>query len=229
MKWIQEYDLFLFDFDGLLVNTEHLHFQAYQAMCRWRGVELTWDFEQYCAIAHADAKGLNREIYAQYPALVAQEPRWEVLYAEKKAAYFQILSEGGMKLMPGVEGLLIELERHGIRRCVATNSFREQTETIKKELPVLQTIPVWITREDYSQPKPAPDAYLAALKRLSQPGDRVIGFEDTMRGWRALQAAGVKGVIVSSCLNEEFQKEFDDNNVLSFPSFEVMLASSSLA
>ena len=44
MNWISNYDLFLFDLDGLLVDTEKLHFEAYKRLCSRFGYELAWDF-----------------------------------------------------------------------------------------------------------------------------------------------------------------------------------------
>ena len=66
MEWIEEYDLFLLDFDGLLVNTERVHYQAYQQvvqeMGQSKGIELSWSFEQYCAIAHSNSTALSQAV-----------------------------------------------------------------------------------------------------------------------------------------------------------------------
>ncbi len=86
--------------------------------------------------------------------------------------------------MPGVEELLKELIELKSKRAVVTNSTKEQIETIKELLPLLKSIPLWITREDYENPKPAPDGYLKAMEVLADSGDRVIGFEDSGHFWR---------------------------------------------
>jgi len=200
LTWIQNYQLFLFDFDGLLVNTEKLHYAAYVEMCARRGFKLPWDFERFCLFAHfqKEGKGLREAVFESLPELYAQEPRWEVLYEEKKAAYQNLLAMGKLELMPGVERLLIALERAAIQRCVVTNSTKQQVETIQENLPLLKTIPHWITRECYVRPKPAPDGYLLAKEHHARPGDKVIGFEDTIRGLWALQAAGIEAVLVCS-------------------------------
>lgn len=191
MQWIQKYDLFLFDFDGLLVNTEELHFAAYREMCRRRGYDLKWTLSQFFQAAHFDSAGLKKAIYQEFPALFEQEPRWEVLYAEKKQSYEQLLEKGDLTLMPGVEEVLIALEKAGKKRCVVTNSAKVQIDLIKQKIPVLNTIPHWFTRENYKEPKPHPECYLMAMKQLGQPNDRVIGFEDSTRGLTALRDAGV--------------------------------------
>lgn len=196
MEWITRYQLFLFDFDGLLVDTERLHFLAYIEMCANRGFKLTWNFEQFCEAAHFKSFGLKDAIYEEFPGLYAMEPRWEILYQEKREAYERLLENGKLELMPGVEVLLTKLEQRGIRRCVVTNSPRKQIDRIKRFFPVLDTIPLWITREDYNLPKPAPDGYLKAIEVMGQPGDQIIGFEDSMKGLQALLAAGVEGILI---------------------------------
>ncbi len=188
MNWLAQFDLFLFDFDGLLVNTEELHHAAYKTMCSARGIELSWSFGEFCKKAHYQSLGLKAGLQEEFPFLFEEEPNWDVLYNEKKQAYFALLNEGKVTLMPGAEKLLTALVERGLRRCVVTNSTKEQIQAICAQLPVLETIPLWITREDYHNPKPHPDGYNTALKALSALGDRIIGFEDTFKGLQALQA-----------------------------------------
>lgn len=198
MKWIHEYQLFLFDFDGLLVNTEVLQFQAYKEMCRRRGFDLDWSFADYCCYAHSpNTKALREAIWDVFPKLQEIEPNWSLLYAEKKEIYEELIARSKIELMPGVERLLKELQKANIRRCVVTNSTKMQTELIQHSLPALKTIPNWITREDYLEPKPSPEGYLRAIALYGKKGDRIIGFEDTPRGLAALALTPAKMVMIS--------------------------------
>lgn len=196
MQWIHHYQLFLFDFDGLLVNTEHLHYQAYLRMCAQRGFTLNWSFQRYSDAAHHQATALRDQIYAEFPALQAQEPNWSVLYEEKKRAFLALLQEGAAQLMPGVDALLLALQQADIRRCVVTHSPLAVIQTIREQNPVLNTIPHWITREDYTHPKPHPECYQLAIKRYAKEGDQVIGFEDSPRGLNALLQTPAKAVLI---------------------------------
>lgn len=219
MSWIHNFQLFLFDFDGLLVNTEELHFAAYKMMCKRRGYDLDWSLDKFFGEAHFDSTALCDAIYAQFPKLKKEEPRWEVLYAEKKAAYMEVLQGGNLKLMPGVEKLLKNLEKAKIKRCVVTNSTKEQIEFIKSELPELKSIPYWITREDYTKPKPDPECYLKAIAKYAKKGDKIIGFEDSLRGFTALQGAGVQGVLICPLWHPQL-KRTETKGVIHFSSFE---------
>ncbi len=207
MDWVNHYQLFLFDFDGILVNTEELHYLAYIKMCADRGFSLKWDQKTYMSIALYSATGIREGIYRELPELEREEPNWAVLYEEKKRAYFQLLVNRGPRLMPGVKELLEELERKKIKRCVVTHSPQEQIALIRSQNPILNTIPHWITREDYSQPKPAPESYLKAIERLKMEGDRVIGFEDSPRGLQALLGTEAEGILLSEVFDESELKE----------------------
>lgn len=193
MDWIHRFQLFLFDFDGLLVNTEHIHYQAYVNMLTNRGCTVDWSFAKFCSLAHLNAEALKQQIYAEFPLL---DPNFQVLYAEKKRIYYELIRSGKVELMPGVEPLLQALEKAGIRRCVVTNSLLEQIQLIRSGHPVLQTIPHWITREDYELPKPSPDGYLRAIELYGKKGDRIIGFEDSIRGLQSLEQTPAKPVLI---------------------------------
>jgi HAD superfamily hydrolase (TIGR01509 family) len=193
MDWIRNFDLFLFDFDGLLVDTETLHFQAYVNMLAKRGLRLDWGFSKFCSTAHLNANALREALYAEFPNL---DPDWKSLYEEKKACYLDLLLAGKVRLMKGVEPLLKELEKKKVRRACVTNSLLEQTKLIRSQIPALETIPLWITREDYEKPKPSPECYLKAIELVGKKGDRIIGFEDSARGIEALKGTPALPILI---------------------------------
>lgn len=196
MSWLDDYRLVLLDFDGMLVDTEQLHYRAYQNMCRDRGYELVITFREYCEIAHKSSEGLENMVYSKFPQLKKEEPNWDVLYAEKKQAIIDLLNANEAKLMPGAEAFLNLLAESGVQRCVVTNSANELISVLRKQYPILDSIPHWITREFYTHPKPHPECYHYAIEKLSEPGDSVIGFEDTIRGVKALQGTEAQAVLV---------------------------------
>ncbi|MDP1879423.1 MAG: HAD family phosphatase [Parachlamydiaceae bacterium] len=206
MHWIKQFQLFLFDFDGLLVDTEYLHYQAYIEMCARRGFQLNWSYPRYSNAAHHDSNALRDQIYAEFPDLNLQEPDWSVLYEEKREILHSLLERGIVPLIPGVANLLIALQKENIRRCVVTHSSIQLVNRIRNQNPLLNTIPHWITREDYFLPKPHPECYQYAIKKLGQPNDQIIGFEDSPRGLNALLGTIATPVLVcppnSGYLNE---------------------------
>lgn len=205
MDWIQNYQFFLFDFDGLLVDTEKLHFAAYVELCYRHGYQLNWSFHRFCTEAHSKPMGVWEALVKECPHLYEKKSR-EELYEEKKSIYVELLKKTPLEFMQGAADLLKALAKNHTKRAVVTNSPRLHVEIVKQSLPLLQTIPLWITREDYLYPKPAPDGYLQAIKQLATSSDRMIGFEDSLKGLKALLAAGVEGVLI--CPKEyEYVKE----------------------
>jgi beta-phosphoglucomutase len=220
MDWLQQYQLFLFDFDGLLVNTEEIHYLAYKQMCAAREVDFSWDFNRYCQAAHYDAHALKNQIYVEFPALYDQEPNWDILYAEKKEELRKLFQTGAVRLMPGVDKMLKYLQDNSIPRCVVTHSPDDLVGLVRKQNPILNTIPNWITREQYSQPKPHPECYQKAISTFAKPMDRVVGFEDTPRGlWSLLGTNRAKAILVCEANYPEIP-EFISKGVCHFRSFK---------
>lgn len=196
MEWIHNYQLFLFDLDGLLVNTESLHYLAYKYMLQARGFILPWDFNRYCMTAHYHSDKIEKEFLELFPSLYDQGDSWEILYAEKKRKVISLLKAGKVGLMPGVFEVLTLLQEAKIKCCVVTHSPDELVSIVRSQHPILDAIPLWITRHDYVHPKPNPECYLKAISEHAAPSDRVIGFEDTPRGLTALLATRAEAVLI---------------------------------
>jgi len=196
MSWLDTFELFLFDFDGLLVNTEEIHFAAYREVVLSHGFHLDWDFARYCRAAHHDATGLRDAIYAELPGLQRQMPDWDELYQQKQSAFLRLAGGGQVRLMPGVDLVLHRLSAAKVKTCVVTHSPDPLVAAIKAQHPILTTLGAWITREHYRQPKPDPECYRVAIERFAAPGSRVIGFEDTPRGLKALMGTKAQPVLV---------------------------------
>jgi len=174
-------------------------------MCADRGVNLDWDFDRYCQAAHYDSEALKTHIYAHFPQLKAQEPNWSVLYAEKKKALCNLVTEGIIHLMPGTAELLQALQKANITRCVVTHSPSDLVSIIRKQNPILDSIPNWITREHYTHPKPNSECYIKAIEMYSTPKGKVIGFEDTPRGLTALMGTNAQPVLICQAKYPEIE------------------------
>ncbi|OGN59233.1 MAG: hypothetical protein A3F40_00875 [Chlamydiae bacterium RIFCSPHIGHO2_12_FULL_27_8] len=219
MKWIEDFQLFLFDLDGLLVNTEVIHHAAYVEMLKKRGFVLDWSYLKYSAAAHFNDNALKEEIYSKFPALYEMEPNWNILRDEKNKLYIELLSVSKVNILPGAEKLLLTLKEKNKKRCIVTNSFKYMSDMIRAKVKVLETIPHWITREDYIKPKPNPDCYLHAIELYGKKGDRIIGFEDSLRGLQALVQTPAISILI--CQNLDPRADlFLKNDVFYFKSLE---------
>lgn len=193
MDWIHTFDLFLFDFDGLLVNTEHIHYQAYKNVFASLGKKLPFSLGEFIELAHLDDRSWKETLWEKDPEI---KLAWESVYEKKRGEFLSLVLSGKIELMPGVEPLLKALEKHEKKRCVVTNSFFPQVDLIRSQIPLLKTIPHWITRERYENPKPNPEGYLLAIEHFADPGDKIIGFEDSVRGVKALEKTSALPVLI---------------------------------
>lgn len=208
-NWIDTIDAVFFDFDGLLVDTERLHYAAFCAFCQQRGIELPWDFTTYCKIAHTRSYGSWLTLGEQYPETKQWQESFEELSFERNKLFLELLTSIKVDLMPGVKEVLALLAQVDKPRSVVTNSSYEMVEMIKAMHPELASIPLWLTRRDYAKGKPSPEGYLLAIDKLGVQGQRLIGFEDTPRGVDALTGATIPAVFINPvlCYQNDFQRE----------------------
>lgn len=194
MQFLSQYTTVFLDFDGLLVNTEQLHFEAYKQLVESRDLPFPIDFHTFAGMAHTSSEALRAYLLETYPLL--RETPWPELYAEKQSTFLEILASGPLDFMPGADALVSMLAEQNKPMCVVTNSSKALIDACRQRLPKLSLIPYWITRECYDAPKPKPDAYNAALKALNVKPHEVVGFEDSLRGIHALQGAQIDPVLI---------------------------------
>lgn len=218
---IDLFNLYLFDFDGILVDTENLHYQAYKEMCKHYGHELSWDMKEYLQAAMFSQFGLRDAIYERFPRM--QELPWDKVYSKKLEIYLEIVETYGVKLMPGVEALLKKLFKLNKKIAVVTNSTSSQVEALQNQHPILQQIPYWMTRECYIFSKPNGECYQKAIEKWQHSGDEVIGFEDSYKGMQALLNVRAHSVFVSPFFDLTLWKDQPKKPSSHFASLEALV------
>ena len=78
------------------------------------------------------------------------------------------------------------LLQHNFNFCVVTNTRKETVELFKQKLPLLNEIQQWVYREHYNSPKPNGDCYEFAKQKYYKNEKYILGFEDSMVGYKAL-------------------------------------------
>jgi len=187
----------VFDLDGVLADTERLHWAAYREVLLELGADV--DLEEYRR--EWIARGFGPE-YACRRYGLGITP--EELRARKAPGYLARL-RAGVAPMGGAREALVRLKPTH-RLGLATNTARAETEFILARLDLATLLDAVVTREDYVEPKPAADAYLAAAAALGLVPQECAVIEDTARGARAGIAAGTRVVAVPSDLT--FDNDF---------------------
>ncbi len=182
----------LWDNDGVLVDTEHLYFEATRAtLARW-GIALTED--EYRELFLRQGTG-TLHFAAAHGWPEAELARFR---RERNAAYSELL-RAGVHVIEGVADVLGSL--HG--RCtmgIVTSSQREHFDLIHAASGLLRFFDFVLASGDYANPKPHPDPYLKGLERIGAAREECVVVEDSERGLAAATAAGLRCIVVPSRL-----------------------------
>lgn len=182
-------EAFVFDFDGLIIDTEWCE---YRSICdQFERYGLTYDiahFQQF--VGSAWPTGWVAELQSGCSVTLDADE----LIATRRARRDELLADHG--LLPGVVELLDLAAANGIALAVASSSSRDWVEPHLDRLGLLERFAAVFTRNDVAQAKPAPDLYTAAHSALGARPGATIAFEDSFNGCTAAKAAGLRCVVV---------------------------------
>jgi len=184
----------LFDLDGVLADTEPLHWTAYREVLLELGVDV--GIEEYRNRFISRGGGPEYAVDRYRLPITADELR------ERKLPRYLALLRRGVQARPGARAA-IERLRGGFRTAVATNSVRGEVDLILGSLGLAPLLDTVVTREDYRAAKPAPDAYLTAAARVGLGADECVVIEDTPRGLGAALAAGMRAIAMPNELTAD--------------------------
>jgi beta-phosphoglucomutase len=182
----------IFDFDGVICDTEPLHYRAFARVLATHSVPLSED------VYFADYVGLNDR--ALLAAILdnaghrLSDAEMDRLLLAKNEAYFSTIA-GGVPRLPGVD----EFVRRVAGRwplAICSGARRVEIETILRGADLLRFFPVIVSVDEVPVSKPDPTGYLAAAQRLGEfvpdlrPGDCLV-IEDSPHGIAAAKDAGM--------------------------------------
>jgi HAD superfamily hydrolase (TIGR01509 family) len=183
----------LFDMDGLLLDTEVMYIEAMQQAARSLDREMALDF------CHSMVGVPERECSLMIEAYYGDGFSIE----EFRGRFYGLLRgllEAGIPLKPGVVELLDFLADRGLPLAVATSSERRTAERHLAKAGILDRFTALATRNDVERPKPHPDIYLEAARRLGVAPERCLAFEDSNIGLEAAHASGAMAFMVPDLL-----------------------------
>ena len=180
----------IFDFDGLILDTETPEFQAWQEVFTLHGHELR-------AELWADLIGRPRtyfDMYAYFKELCGPLVDIEALRQDRRARVVQLVLD--QPILPGVKKYLAEARELGLKIGLASSSGGEYVRDHLRRLELFDYFHVTKCFEDTRLHKPDPAPYLAVLDAMGVSPSEAVAFEDSPNGVAAARAAGIYCVAV---------------------------------
>ena len=187
----------IFDFDGILVDSEPLILKLVQQIAAGEGWALSEEeyFRDYLAL---DDRGVLERLWRSHGRSLSVARRDELL-AWKSRAYEKIIRDGLPPIPGAVEFVLSAARRFPL--SIASGSLRAEIEHLLQKLGLREKFAVLATADDCERSKPDPEIYLKALSRLQElpqlhepllEAGECLAIEDAPLGVAAAQAAGMK-------------------------------------
>ena len=186
----KEISAILWDNDGILVDTERLYFQAAQEAMRLVDFELSVEmFREFVLLEARGAWHLLQEQGVD-ESKIAELKKW------RDQRYVELISNHS-KPMDGIVTVLEQLKKQH-RMAIVTSCKPEHFALIHRESNLLHHFEFALTREQYNESKPHPEPYLTALEKMQLPAEQCLVIEDSARGLRAADDAGIRCWVVPS-------------------------------
>ena len=197
----------IFDFDGIIVDSEPMHYQAFVRVLEPMGMAFSW--EEYCEtyIGFDDRDAFRAAFKAAGEDICSRDIRR--LISGKAEVFQQLIQDGGATPLPGAVELIKSIPRK-LPIALCSGALREDILPILRNLGIDDAFSVIVTAEDTDKSKPDPAPYLLALEKLDMdPSNGVVAIEDTPAGILSARGAGLKVLAVTNSYDREYLSEAD--------------------
>ena len=179
----------IFDFDGLIVDTETPGFVSWQEL--YQGFDRTLKLEDW---THATGYVGGFDPGLHLEKLLGRRLDWTELARKRDARNWELTLQA--PVLPGIEELMRSAKAHQLPLGVASNSGTGWVEDGLTRLGLSDMIDVVITRDMVLRPKPAPDIYLKTAQTLRVDPAFTVALEDSEPGSRSAKQAGLSVVAI---------------------------------
>lgn len=192
----------IFDFDGVIVNTERHHEVCWQQVASELKQSMT--HEQY--VSGFGVK--NDRFIAEILGWTQDREKIAEISQRKESIFQEHAMRNSIELVKGVDSLLAKLHEHGVSCVIASSSILKNIQIIFSHLAVGKFFSSIVSGEDVKQGKPNPECFLCAASRLHLPPERCVVFEDALLGVEGAKRAGSKVVAITTTFpRSEFEKQ----------------------
>ncbi len=184
----------VFDFDGVLADSEWLHLRAYQELLGPIGVRLTKEIycERYLGF---DDEGVFQQVAADYRLMLGDE-EIELLIAEKGRRFEKMISSTNVLYPAAVPTVRALATAYPLG--IASGSLRQEIELMLRGAALNDAFRFIVSADDTERTKPAPDPYLKAAEMHGLPPRECAAIEDSNWGLQSARDAGLVTIGLAS-------------------------------
>ena len=181
---------FIFDMDGLLVDTEKLYNRFWRQAAEDYGYRM--DAETALSIMSMDKNFASKKL----KGLFGEDFPFDHVKDHRRVIMQDFVDKEGVELKKGAKELLAYLTEHGYRKAIATMSPMERVENYLKDFGILERFDAFVCGPDVKIGKPEPDIYLKAAEKLGVLPEECMALEDSPNGILAAYRAGCRPVMI---------------------------------
>lgn len=190
----------IFDFDGLIVDTEMPDYYSWQEVYREHGAELP--LELWGSIVGGSGAS-DFEPHDHLEQLTGQAVDREAIWIKRRKSYLEHLES--QPVLPGVQQYLDEAKKSGLKLAVASSSTQCWVLGHLRRLGLLEYFDAIVTADDVEVTKPDPALFLLAAEKLGVQPSETIVLEDSPNGLEGAKRAGMYVVMVPNPLTTQLE------------------------
>ncbi len=192
----------IFDMDGVLVDNNDVHIEAFAQFCSRYGVEMSAEKFMQCA-------GMgNDDIISTLFGRKIESKELVRLSSEKEALYREIYADT-IKPLDGLVDTLKALKAQGVKCAVGSSGITENVNFVLEKCGITEYFDAIANGDMVTKAKPNPEVFLLAAKLMGvEPQDCVV-FEDSFAGVKAARNGGMKVITVATTHSRDKHTDYD--------------------
>jgi len=206
--------LIIFDFDGVIADSEKSHFESFRAALESEGLSFNWAEYSQKYLGYEDTEAFYRKLTDSGTS--ATPERIKQLCQRKSAQFLQRM-QGGCVIMAGVVDILDRARQQGIICAICSGAKRREIEFILQQAQLQDFFAQIVSADDVRRGKPDPEGYLLSLTRINaslngqEPirSEQSVVIEDSFWGIEAAHQAGMRCLAVATTYLSEQLKDAD--------------------
>ena len=202
---------FIFDWDGVVVNSSKLHEKSWEVLADEIGMSLPHGHFK---------KGFGKRNSVIIPEILGwsrKESEIEEWSLRKEEIYRKLGRDWGIEIIPGIRAFLQDIMVHKIPAVIGTSTDRKNIDLAFEQLGIGEFFCGAICSEDVNLGKPNPEVFLKGAEVLGLPPKNCVVFEDSLHGIEAAIAGGMHGVAITTSQPADLLKKAGAHLIVDSP------------